>query len=297
MPAATPLDIRRKIRSVQKTQQITKAMKMVAAARLRRAETKMRAERPYSATMNDFVRQMLPSLAAASEENPLLHARPAKAVGVIVITADRGLCGAFNANIIRRAEELMKERPDLAYVLFCLGRKGAYYFLRRHRNVRSEYTDLYRSASLPMAAAIIQQAASSYLEGRIDELQLVHASFRNVAVHPVVTRTLLPLKIETVFGEQPPPAGQMQEDAHFEFEPDIFYLGEVLLEKYISHELYHALLESFASELGARMTAMDSATNNAQEVVEMLTLEYNNLRQASITREIVEIASTAEAMK
>lgn len=295
MPAATPLDIKRKIRSVQNTQQITKAMKMVAAARLRRAEGRMRAVRPYSEIINEFLLQVLPSL--TSDESPLIGEREPKAVGVIVITSDKGLCGAFNANILRRTEALMKERPELDYRLFCLGKKGARYFSRRRCDVRSEYTGLYRTTSLPMTASIVEQAATSYVSREIDELQLVYSHFENIAVHPVVTRKLLPVDLEAIIGKLPHLADEARENILFEFEPGMAYLCEVLLEKYISGELYHGLLESFASELGARMTAMDAATENAQEMVETLTLEYNNIRQASITTEIVEIASTAEAMR
>jgi F-type H+-transporting ATPase subunit gamma len=295
MPAATPLDIKRKIRSVQNTQQITKAMKMVAAARLRRAEIKMRAVRPYSEIMNEFLLQVLPSL--TGEDSPLVGEREAKAVGLIVITSDRGLCGAFNANILRRAEAFMRQRPELDYRIFCLGKKGAYYFSRRRRDVRSEYTDLYRTASLPMTASIVGQAASSYISGGIDELQLVYSHFENLVVHPVVLRKLLPVDIEAIIGKIPHLADETREKVLFEFEPDLRFLSEILLEKYISRELYHGLLESFASELGARMTAMEAATDNAQEMVEALTLQYNNIRQAAITTEIVEIASTAEAMR
>lgn len=295
MPAATPLDIRRKIRSVQNTQQITKAMKMVAAARLRRAEARMRAVRPYSEIMNEFLHQVLPSL--AGDESPLLGEREVKRVGLIIITSDKGLCGAFNGNLIRRAESFMKERPDLEYRLYCLGRKCAYYFSRLNYDVRSEYTDLYRTASLPMTAGIVEQAATSYVDGTIDELQLVYSHFQNVAAHPVVVRRLLPVNIEAILEKLPHLADQSREEMLFEFEPDMQFLCEILLEKYMSRELYHALLESFASELGARMTAMDAATENAQEMVESLTLLYNNIRQAAITTQIVEIASTTEAMR
>jgi F-type H+-transporting ATPase subunit gamma len=270
-------------------------MKMVAAARLRRAEAGMRAARPYSAMMNEFLVQVLPSL--IGDESPLLAERPAKTVGLIVITADKGLCGAFNANVIRRTEAFIKERRDLAYYIYCLGRKGANYFSKRNYGPVIEYTDLYRTASLPMTASIVEEAADSYVRGKIDELQLVYSHFENIAVHPTVLRKLLPVDLKAIVENLPHLADEAREKVIFEFEPDIRALCRILLEKYISRELHRALLESFASELGARMTAMDAATDNAQEMVESLTLLYNNIRQASITTEIVEIASTAEAMK
>lgn len=295
MPAATPLDIKRKIRSVQNTQQITKAMKMVAAARLRRAEARMRAVRPYSEIINEFLLQILPLL--TGDESPLVDERETKAVGLIVITSDKGLCGAFNSNIIRRAVSLMNERPGLEYRVFCLGKKAAYFFSRHGYDVRSEYTDLYRTFSLPMTTNIVEQAASAYVDRGIDELQLIYSHFQTIAVHPVIARKLLPVDLEAIIGKLPHLADETREKVVFEVEPDIPYLCEILLGKYISRELYHAMLESFASELGARMTAMEAATDNAQKVLQALTLEYNNIRQASITREIVEIASTVEAMK
>lgn len=295
MPAATQLDIKRKIRSVQNTQQITKAMKMVAAARLRKAETRMRAVRPYSEIMNEFLLQVLPSL--TGEENPLVGKREVSTVGFIIVTSDRGLCGAFNTNVERHAEQIMKERPHLSYKLFCLGKKGASYFLRRRYSVESEYTDLFRTTSLPMTAGIIEQAARFFLNATIDELMLIFSQFQNVAAHPVIVRKLLPVDVQEIINALPHLADEAREKVLFDFEPDVRMLSEILLEKYIAAELYHALLESFASELGARMTAMDMATDNAQEMVEVLTLEYNNIRQASITTEIVEIASTAEAMR
>lgn len=295
MPAATQLDIKRKIRSVQNTQQITKAMKMVAAARLRKAEARMRAVRPYSEVINEFLVQVLPSL--TGDESPLIVERPVKTVGLIVITSDKGLCGAFNTNILRRTEAFIRERPELTYTVYSLGRKAGQYFSRRRHAVGREYTDLYRTVSLPMTAEIVEQSASSYIEGDIDELQIVYTHFENVATHSVVIRKLLPVDVEGIVGKLPHLADEARESVLFDFEPDLRFLSEILLEKYISRELYHGLLESFASELGARMTAMDAATDNAQEMVEALTLEYNNIRQASITTEIVEIASTAEAMK
>ncbi len=295
MPAATQHDIKRKIRSVQNTQQITRAMKMVAAARLRRAEARMLSARPYSEIMNELLLQVLPSL--TGEESPLLGVRGANTVGLVVITSDKGLCGGFNANVIRRAEQFMKRRPGLIYKLFCLGKKAARYFSRRQRGITSQYTDLYRTASLPMAAGIIQQAASQFASGTIDELQIVYSHFANVATHNVILRKLLPVDVSAIVETLPHLADESRERMLFDYEPDIQLLCEILLQKYIASQLYHALLESFASELGARMTAMDAATENAQEMVEALTLEYNNVRQASITTEIVEIASTAEAMK
>lgn len=295
MPAATQLDIKRKIRSVQNTQQITKAMKMVAAARLRKAEAKMRAVRPYSGMINEFLIQVLPAL--TGEENPLVGGREVSTAGLIVLTSDKGLCGAFNANVERRIEALMKERPQLSYKLFCLGRKGARYFSRRKYDVESEYTDLFRIASLPMTAGIIEQAARFFLDGTIDELMLIFSQFQTVAAHPVIIRKLLPVDVQEIISALPHLADEAREKVLFDFEPDVWLLSEILLEKYIAAQLYHALLESFASELGARMTAMDMATDNAQDMVEALTLEYNNARQASITTEIVEIASTSEAMR
>jgi len=295
MPAATQHDIRRKIRSVQSTQQITRAMKMVAAARLRKAESRMMTARPYSETLNEFLLQILPAL--TGEESPLLKARGSDAVGLIVITSDKGLCGAFNANVLRKAEWFMKQRPGLAYKLFCLGKKGAAYFLRRRMGVTSQYTDLYRTASPPMAAGIIEQAASQFIHGGMDELQIVYTKFVNVAVHQVVIHKLLPVDVDAIAASLPRLANETREHLLFDYEPDIQLLCEILLQKYIAGQLYHALLESFASELGARMTAMDAATDNAQDMLESLTLLYNNVRQASITTEIVEIASTAEAMR
>ena len=281
-------DIRRRIRSVQSTQQITKAMKMVSAAKLRRAQEGMIAARPYSGKM----REVLESLAARCDQSvhPLLHVRPEKRVLAVVVTADRGLCGGFNTNLIRFANRWMKSRgeagSDLKLVL--VGRKGIDFFKRRSVPIEKRWAGIFQKVRYQDAAEIAQFLIDSYTREDCDAIYLIYNQFKSIIAQEIVAERLLPI---------PRSEGKAKEDqAEYLYEPDEQALFESLLPKHVTSQVFQALLESGASEQGARMTAMEGATNNARDMIDRLTLFANRVRQAAITKEIIEIVSGAQAL-
>ncbi|GAV24193.1 ATP synthase subunit gamma [Carboxydothermus islandicus] len=276
-------DLRRRIKSIKNTQQITKAMKMVAAAKLRRAQEMVVASRPYAKRIKD----VLARAAAATTEttHPLLIKREVKATGYVLITADRGLCGGFNANLIRKATVELKEFANPK--LITVGRKGRDFFKKRGFEIVGEFTNLGESISFDAARVIAGFIMEKYLDGTFDEVYLVFSEFVNPLVQRPQTVKLLPLEApaeETRGGE-------------YIFEPSADAVLNTLLPKYVEVQVYRALLESKASEHGARMTAMDTATENATEMIAKLTLQLNRARQAAITKEIAEIVGGAAALE
>lgn len=295
MPKATLRDIRKRIASIRSTQQITKAMKMVAAARLRRAQESILAARPYATKMLE----VLSSLAArtSAEAHPLLARREPKRIEVVVFTSDRGLCGAFNMNLIQRTERFVAEekgRTDEIALSF-IGRKGRDYFRKRKVSIRREYINFFGKVDYPLASRIGQELAQAYSEKQVDGIYLLYSEFRSAIHQPVALKKILPVTPRApVEGEGAPPRSAAVE---YLYEPSEGEILEKLLPMYVEVQVYQALLESVASEYGARMTAMENATNNAAEMIEKLTLVYNKARQASITKELIEIVSGAEALK
>lgn len=283
---ATLRDIKRRIKSVKNTQQITKAMKMVAAAKLRRAQEDIIAARPYAQKMMN----VLSSLAARtkSDSHPLLEVRDVKKVELIVVTSDRGMCGGFNTNIIRLAENFIRNNKDKFDIgLNLVGRKGKDYFKRRGLNIRQDRTLPPGRTNYKLAAEIGQDIVENYMNGVFDEVYVVYSEFKSaMSQRPVVIR-LLPI--------EPIDAGEFP--GEYIFEPSEEAILSQLLPKHIEIQIFRALLESAASEHGARMTAMDSATKNAKEMIAGLTLKYNRARQAAITKELMEIIGGAEALK
>ncbi len=293
MPKASLRDIRRRIASVRSTQQITKAMKMVAAAKLRRAQENLVAARPYGAKMQE----LLSSLTArtAAESHPLLARREPKRVEVVVFTSDRGLCGAFNMNLIQRAERFLEEEKDgtdeLALAL--VGRRARDYFRKRKVNIRREYVNLAGKFDYSLAERIGQELITEFSAAQVDGIYLLYSEFRSALQQRVVLRRILPVEPQ---GE--PEAGKNgATKVEYVYEPSEGKILEKLLPVYMTVQIYHALLESLASEYGARMTAMENATKNAAEMIDKLTLVYNKARQAAITKELIEIVSGAEALK
>ena len=296
MAKASLRDIRKRIASVRSTQQITKAMKMVAAAKLRRAQESILATRPYAKKMLE----VLTSLAArtSAEAHPLLARREPRRVEVVVFTSDRGLCGAFNMNLIQRAEKFMEEEKarteELA--LSFIGRKGRDYFRRRKVTIRREYVNFFGKVDYLMASRIGQELVQAYTEKRVDRIYLLYSEFRSAIQQRVVLEKILPVTPEA--GPQAPaPTMGAQTAVEYIYEPSEGEILDKLLPMYVEVQIYRALLESLASEYGARMTAMENATKNAAEMIEKLTLVYNKARQASITKELIEIVSGAEALK
>jgi F-type H+-transporting ATPase subunit gamma len=277
------IDLRRRIRSVANIRQITRAMKMVAAARLRRSQERMFQFRPYSDRMLD----MLQSLAARTrpEEHPLLARREEKNVCLMVLTADKGLCGSFNNNIIKRASLFLEEHGDRDLSLFTVGKKGENFFKRRPCPIRHRVIDIFSRLSYEHAVVISQQIIKDYTSASVDAVYMVYNEFKNVLQQRIVVRKLLPVE-ELVPAKGERLTGYLYEPA----EQEIF---SRLLPKYVEVEVYRALVESGAAENGARMSAMDNATNNSTEMMENLTLVMNKIRQAAITKEIIEVVSGA----
>jgi F-type H+-transporting ATPase subunit gamma len=280
-------DIRRRIRATKSMQQIFKAMEMVAAAKLRRAQQRAQASTPYAAKITE----MLGSLdgAAADLEHPLFKQREVKVTALVVITADRGFAGAYNTNILRAAEQRLREAPKGSIQLVVVGRKGRDYLRRRGYPVLAAYADLPGEASLEFARTLTQELTARFVAGEIDKIEVMYSHFVNALVRRIRTEVFLPVGA----GE----GGAAPQDRGTIFEPDAETLFAELLPRYATAKLYAALADALASEHSARMVAMGSARKNAGELVDSLTLTRNRLRQAAITREIAELVGGAEALK
>jgi F-type H+-transporting ATPase subunit gamma len=288
---ATLRDIRRKIAAVKKTQQITKAMNMVAAAKLRGAQQRMENFRPYA----EAFQLMLGNL--ASGVDPEIHpffqkASEVNKVGLVLMTADRGLCGSFNVNLIHAAQRFIrgKEADDIQVALTCVGRKGRDYYRRRQADMPRFFVDVWNKFDYTNAVVTGRDVMSDFLSGEIQEVYLVHAQFINVAIQRPILVKLLPIEPEAAAEEAGP-------TTEYIFEPPVAQFLEYLLPKYLNTVLYHGFLENSASEYAARMTAMDNASNNCKEMITDLTLVMNKARQAAITKELMDIVGGAEALK
>ncbi|AEA33961.1 ATP synthase F1 subunit gamma [Hippea maritima] len=289
--AVSMRDIKRKITSIQKTQQITKAMKMVAAAKLRKTQEAALMFRPY----RNKLEQMIGALVSSSShlDNKLLRFRDVKNVDLIVITSDRGLCGAFNHNVLKETERLINTKFAGKNVnLILIGRFAHTYFKFRGIRPKEAYSDILKDkAEFSVASDIMDKIIVDFSDEKSDEVYVVYNRFVNVLVQKVTVKKVLPVYI----GDKVPTSGQVEEK--FLFEPNKETVLNELLPKYVKMELYGSMLESLAGEYAARMTAMDAATNNAGEMIKSLTLEFNKARQASITKELIEITTSIEAMK
>jgi F-type H+-transporting ATPase subunit gamma len=286
------LDIRRRVRAVKSTQQITKAMKMVAASKLRRAQERIQQARPYAAQML----RVLNSLASRVDPtaHPLLDERREQKAGgralLFVITADRGLCGSFNTNVVKSSATFITENRDREVVLGLVGRRGRDYFARRGFQVRYEQVNLFAALKFADAKAMAAAAIDAFVKGEVDSVHLVYNEFKSVMQQRVVVERLLPI-----------PRGTFNETAgtptvEYLYEPSPAILFEHLIPNHVEVQIYRALLESAAAEHAARMTAMDAATRNSAEMIDQLTLHMNKVRQAAITREIIEVVSGAQAL-
>jgi F-type H+-transporting ATPase subunit gamma len=289
---ASLIDIRRRLRSVKSTQQITKAMKMVAAAKLRRAQERVVGARPYAKLLSDVLASVLAK--AGEVEQPLLAVREEKRVVVVVIAGDRGLCGAFNTNVHRAAQHLIAGHPGWTDVRILPVGKKAVEFWRRRKYPLTEKTypgilDGLRYASARELAGVL---AESFLADKVDAVYVVVNEFRSVLSQVVHTARLLPLSPDAARAAAPVEGG-----VEYIYEPDAKAILAWLLPRYLEFTVYRALAESAAAEMGARMTAMDSASKNAGEIIDKLTLTYNRARQARITKELIEIVSGAAALE
>ena len=297
------IDIRRRLRSVKSTQQITKAMKMVAAAKLRRAQDRVVGARPYAKLLSE----VMASVAAHAGENrhPLLAVREEKRVIVMVVAGDRGLAGAFNTNVHRATAQLLAAHPEWTEVRILPVGKKAVDFWRRRKIPFTEktYPGLFNNLTYGQAREIATFLADEFLRERIDAAYVVVNEFRSILSQVVRTGRLLPLVTEAAPREtQGKPAGGVKDDEKnatpdYLFEPNAAAILAWLLPRYLEFTVYRALAESAAAEMGARMTAMDSASKNAGEIIDKLTLTYNRARQARITKELIEIVSGAAALE
>jgi F-type H+-transporting ATPase subunit gamma len=281
------IDIRRRIRSVKSTQQITRAMKLVSAAKLRRAQDRVLSARPYSAELAKLLADVARS--ARTDErlvHPLLAERPATRIQLILITADRGLAGAFNSNLIKAAQQFLAEQAGKHVELEAVGRKGSEFFRKRHGAMSGERVGMTEKANYAYAADIAKNIIARFTAGEIDAVYLLYNEFKSVMTQRLVVSRILPVELPTE-----------AEAIEFIFEQPPAQMLDKLLPRYVEITIYQALLESGAAQQAARMTAMDAATTNAAEMIDNLTLYMNRVRQASITREIIEVVSGAAGVE
>ena len=286
---ATLKAIRKRISSIRNTQQITKAMKMVSAAKLRRAQEAAVQARPYAEKMTELLKNV--AARVSSDAHALLKAREEKKVQLVLFTSDRGLCGGYNANLIRAAEAFMRRNADKEVELTLVGRKGADYFRRRRATIVDRYIGILATPVEELAAEIVEKLISQFVNGETDAIYILYSNFRSALSQVPTLQKLLPVALAETSGTEE------QQQTEYLYEPGVQELLASLLPRVTDVAVQRALLEATASEHGARMTAMDSATTNASKMMGSLTLQMNRARQASITRELMEIVGTAEALK
>ena len=282
-------DIKRRIRSVKNTQQITKAMKLVAASKLRKAQHAILEARPYAIKLMDVLNHL--AARCNSDLHPLLDVREGNKHVFLIITSDKGLCGGFNGNIIRKTSEYLKENPQNQNSLIIAGKKGNDIFRNRPVKIVEEYIGWSKNFDYLKAQAIGQNLATLFSEKKVDKVFMIYNEFKSVMAQEVIVEQLLPIVPENLEDRKDSFA------VDYVYEPDEGAILAELMKRYMTVEVYRAFLESSASEHGARMTAMDNATRNAGEMIGDLTLTYNQARQAYITKELIEIVNGAEALK
>lgn len=284
---ATLRDIQKRIASVKNTEQITRAMYMVSAAKLRRAQMAAESSRPYAEALGATISDLA---ARVSGNHPLLTVRPVKKVEIVLFTSDRGLCGGFNANLIRTAERFIREQcGEFEQIeVSVVGKRAADYFKRRKRPVRKATTNLLRTVGYDLARNIADDLTERFLSGEVDAVYLIYAVFKSALTQTPTLVQLLPFQ---------PGEAAAESQVDYIYEPGMTEILDSLLPKQARNQVYRAMLESTASEHGARMTAMDSASSNAADMISRLTLQFNRARQAAITKELMEIIGGAEALK
>jgi F-type H+-transporting ATPase subunit gamma len=290
---ATLREIRQRISGVKSTQKITKAMKMVAAAKLRRAQDAVIAARPYARTMKHLLEHLASVVDVTA--NPLFVQRPVANVAVIVVTADRGLCGAFNANLIKAAAHHVRTNYGELHAagnvrLVTVGRKGAEFFTKNGYAIGSKHVGIFAALQFGNAQTIVSEAVQGFLDGTVDRVDIVYNEFKSVAQQRIMVDQLLPIPAVAA-------ADTKQPQTDYIYEPSSARIVDALVPKHLNFQVWRVLLESNAAEQGARMAAMENATTNATDLIRSLQLTYNKARQASITKELLEIVSGAEALK
>lgn len=284
---ATLRDLKRRINSVRKTQQITRALKMVAAVKLRRAQQRILQARPYAYRLNAMMGHIASKIDHAL--HPLLAEREPQRVGYLIVTADQGLCGSFNQNIIRKAEAEINAHQHQELGLVLVGRKGRDHFIRRPHTVLGDYANFFRNLQFEQAVNIATLIKELYIDAKLDRVYLIYNEFKNAVRQNVVVEQLLPI-IPVV-----PEEKQLLTD--YIFEPDAITMLDLLCPLNLNVQLWRVLLESYAAEMGARMTAMEYATENASSLQSELTTQFNRIRQENITKEILEIVSGSGSLK
>jgi F-type H+-transporting ATPase subunit gamma len=286
---ATLRDIRRRIRSVESTQKITRAMKLVAASKLRRAQERIVEARPYAIKMAELLSNLVGR--AGDDAHPLLARRATGRRRLVIITADKGLCGAFNSNVLRASLGFLREPGQTDVTLVVVGKKARDFYRRRQWTVKSEMLGFFDRLVYSHAQELAGQLMQDYLTGEVDEVHLLYNEFRSVAVQRVRRERLLPIESAPAAGEGPITGGD------YIYEPSAEGILAALLPRHVTTQVYRALMESVAGEYGARMTAMEAATKNAKEMIGVLTIQYNKARQERITKELLDIVGGAEALR
>jgi F-type H+-transporting ATPase subunit gamma len=284
---ATLRDIRRRIRSVESTQKITKAMKLVAAAKLRRAQERVTEARPYASKMGELVSRLV--AVTGEEAHPLLARRAAARKRLVIVTADKGLCGAFNSNILRASLQFLRAAAEADLTLVVVGKKARDFYRRRPWTVKSEMLAFFDRLAYAHAQELAGGLMRAYLDEEVDEVHLMYNEFRSAAVQRVKEEMLLPI--------QAAPAALGDGAPEYIYEPRPGAILAALLPRHAATQVYRALMESVAAEHGARMTAMEAATKNAREMIDVLTIQYNKARQERITKELLDIVGGAEALR
>lgn len=295
---ATLREIRRRIGGVKSTQKITKAMKMVAAAKLRRAQDAVISARPYARKMKSLLQHLAGVIDVTT--NPLFEEREVNNIALIVVTADRGLCGAFNANIIRAAVNHINTHYAEAHAggklkLFCIGKKGSDFLTKNRYDIIGKHVGIFGGLNFSTAQAIVNEVVQGYLRDEYDRVEVIYNEFKSIIQQRVIIEQFLPIPPAEITSKSDVPSPKSAID--YIYEPSSAELVAALVPKHLNFQLWRVLLESNAAEQGARMTAMDNATTNASDLIRDLQLSYNKARQASITKELLEIVSGAEALK
>ena len=287
---ATLRDIQRRIRSVQSTQKITRAMKLVAAAKLRRAQERILAARPYAAKMGELLGNLVSAAGSDGAPHPLLEQREGPRRQVVIITADKGLAGAFNSNVIRRALEFVRQSNVTEVTLVVVGRKARDFYRRRQWTIKRDLIGFWDRLAYSHASELADYFMQQYLDSEVDEVYLVYNEFRSVASQRPMREQLLPIPRKA--------EGEADSTAvDYIYEPDPRAILDELLPRHVRTQVFRALMESLAGEYGARMTAMEAATKNAKEMIDVLTIQFNKARQEKITKELLDIVGGAEALK
>ncbi len=301
---ATLRDIRRRISAVKSTQKITKAMKMVAAAKLRRAQDAMIAARPYAKTMKQILQHLSSKVDVTT--NPLFAEREVKSVAIVVVTSDRGLCGSFNANLIKTAvahiNNHYRELYEAGHVkLICIGKKSFDFFNKRNYKIIEKHVGIFSALHFQQAKTIVGEILEGFNKGDFDKVEIIYNEFKTIAQPRISIEQYLPIVPETtntpLSAHGSPAKGGQASQVDYIYEPSSQEIMDALLPKHLNFQVWRVLLESNAAEQGARMAAMDNATTNASDMIRVLQLSYNKARQASITKELLEIVGGAEALK